>query len=52
MVAEPDARNSKAIGRLVGFGFEAGPKVQLAEKEAQLVFLSRETFESRTALRG
>jgi hypothetical protein len=47
VVAEPDARNSKAINRFLGFGFEAGPKVQLAEKEAQLVFLSRKRFESR-----
>lgn len=46
VVAEPDARNSKAINRFLGFGFEAGPKVQLADKEAQLVFLSREKFES------
>jgi penicillin amidase len=49
VVAEPDARNSKAIVRFVGYGFEAGPKVQLAEKEAQLVFLTREKFESRPA---
>ncbi|WP_066289905.1 GNAT family N-acetyltransferase [Arthrobacter sp. B6] len=47
VVAEPDARNSKAIRRFEDFGFEAGAKVQLAEKEAQLVFLSRERFESR-----
>lgn len=47
VVAEPDARNSKAIGRFVSFGFEAGAQVQLAEKEAQLVFLTRERFESR-----
>lgn len=46
VVAEPDARNSKAIRRFLGFGFEAGPKVQLAEKEAQLVFLSRDKFEA------
>ncbi|VXC10777.1 Siderophore biosynthesis domain protein [Arthrobacter sp. 9AX] len=46
VVAEPDARNAKAVGRLVGFGFEAGAKVQLAEKEAQLVFLTRAKFES------
>jgi hypothetical protein len=52
VVAEPDARNSKAIGRLVGFGFEAGAKVQLAGKEAQLVFLTREKFEAGTALEG
>jgi len=49
VVAEPDARNSKAISRLEGYGFEAGPKVQLAEKEAQLVFLTRQKFESRLA---
>jgi hypothetical protein len=47
VVAEPDARNSKAIGRFLSFGFEAGATVQLAEKEAQLVFLTRERFESR-----
>lgn len=47
VVAEPDARNAKAIGRFTSFGFETGPRVQLAEKEAQLVFLSREAFESR-----
>lgn len=49
VVAEPDARNGKVIQRLQGCGFEPGPKVQLAEKEAQLVFLTRERFESRTA---
>lgn len=47
VVAEPDARNSKAINRFLSFGFETGPKVQLPEKEAQLVFLGRETFEAR-----
>lgn len=47
VVAEPDARNTKAIGRLMTFGFAAGAWVQLAEKEAQLVFLTREGFESR-----
>jgi hypothetical protein len=52
VVAEPDARNSKALRRLVGFGFEAGAKVQLAGKEAQLVFLTREKFEAGTALEG
>jgi hypothetical protein len=46
IVAEPDARNAKAIRRFQGCGFEVGPKVQLAEKEAQLVFLTRERFES------
>jgi penicillin amidase len=49
VVAEPDERNSKAINRFLGFGFEAGPKVQLADKEGRLVFLDRAAFESRTA---
>ncbi|WP_231994360.1 GNAT family N-acetyltransferase [Pseudarthrobacter equi] len=50
VVAEPDARNSKAISRLAGFGFEQGAVVQLAEKEAQLMFLGRAAFEARTGL--
>ncbi|UZX04647.1 acetyltransferase [Arthrobacter sp. CDRTa11] len=45
VVAEPDARNAKVIQRLQACGFELGAKVQLAEKEAQLVFLTRERFE-------
>lgn len=49
VVAEPDARNAKAINRFTSFGFETGPRVQLPEKEAQLVFLGRDAFESRTA---
>ncbi|MFE8887796.1 GNAT family N-acetyltransferase [Pseudarthrobacter enclensis] len=49
VVAEPDARNSKAVSRFLRCGFEAGPTVQLAEKEARLVFLERAAFESRTA---
>ncbi|TLM82705.1 acetyltransferase [Pseudarthrobacter sp. NamE2] len=52
VVAEPDARNSKAIGRFLRFGFEPGPKVQLPEKEAQLVFLDREKFGLRAAEQG
>lgn len=47
VVAEPDARNHKAIQRLKSCGFQPGPKVQLAEKEAQLVFLVRERFENQ-----
>ena len=47
VVAEPDARNDKAIRRFQGCGFEPGSKVQLAEKEAQLVFLTRAKFESQ-----
>ncbi|ACL41234.1 putative acetyltransferase [Pseudarthrobacter chlorophenolicus A6] len=52
VVAEPDARNGKAIRRMESFGFERGPVVQLAEKEAQLMFLGRAAFEARTSGRG
>ncbi|MDA0632041.1 GNAT family N-acetyltransferase [Nonomuraea sp. MCN248] len=47
IVAEPDARNDKAIARLVRAGFEPGPEIDLPGKRARLVFLSRETFERR-----
>jgi len=52
VVAEPDARNSKAVGRFLRSGFEPGPKVQLPEKVAQLVFLDRDRFEFRAAEQG
>ena len=52
IVVEPDARNSKAVRRLEATCFELGPKVQLAEKEAQLAFLTRERFERTEALRN
>ncbi|MEU1535494.1 GNAT family N-acetyltransferase [Streptomyces fagopyri] len=52
VVAEPDARNTKAISRLVRQGFEPGPEivlpeidlpgVYLPEKRARLAFLDRE----------
>ncbi|MEV4754817.1 GNAT family N-acetyltransferase [Micromonospora sp. NPDC049559] len=44
IVAEPDARNERAIARLVRAGFVPGPQVDLAEKRAQLVFLDRDAF--------
>ncbi|MEV4868074.1 GNAT family N-acetyltransferase [Streptomyces syringium] len=47
IVAEPDARNAKAIARLTGAGFVPGPEIDLPEKRARLVFLSRETFLGR-----
>ncbi|CAM3220670.1 Aminoglycoside N(6')-acetyltransferase type 1 [Arthrobacter ulcerisalmonis] len=47
VVAEPDARNSKAVARFLSFGFEPDARVQLAEKEAQLVFLTRQVFEAQ-----
>ncbi|MFE4552500.1 GNAT family N-acetyltransferase [Streptomyces sp. NPDC056785] len=53
VVVEPDARNTKAVSRLVRQGFEPGPEivlpeidlpgVYLPEKRARLAFLSRET---------
>lgn len=51
IVVEPDARNDKAVRRLEATCFELGPKIQLAEKEAQLAFLTRERFERTEALR-
>lgn len=44
IVAEPDARNAKALARLTGTGFVRGPEIELPEKRAQLFFLDREAF--------
>lgn len=41
IVAEPDARNTKAITRFMRAGFVQGPQIQLPEKPAQMVFLRR-----------
>ncbi|MCX4751587.1 acetyltransferase [Kitasatospora sp. NBC_01287] len=46
LVAEPDARNEKSIARLLRTGFELGPEIQLPEKRARLVFLTREAGEA------
>ncbi|MGP3998860.1 GNAT family N-acetyltransferase [Streptomyces sp. 8N706] len=48
IVAEPDARNDKAIARLTRAGFVPGPLIELPEKTARLLFLSRDAFERRT----
>jgi len=40
-VAEPDARNDKAIARLVRAGFVPGPRIDLPDKRARLLFLDR-----------
>ncbi|MFJ5958080.1 GNAT family N-acetyltransferase [Paenarthrobacter sp. NPDC092416] len=45
IIVEPDARNAKALRRLQATCFELGPIVQLAEKEAQLGFLTRAGFD-------
>ncbi|MFJ8579985.1 GNAT family N-acetyltransferase [Micromonospora sp. NPDC093277] len=41
IVAEPDARNDRAIARLVRAGFVPGPQIDLPDKRAQLLFLDR-----------
>ncbi|MEV4725216.1 GNAT family N-acetyltransferase [Micromonospora humida] len=41
IVAEPDARNARAIDRLVRAGFVPGPEIDLPEKRARLLFLDR-----------
>ncbi|RJK98024.1 GNAT family N-acetyltransferase [Vallicoccus soli] len=42
VVVEPDARNERALRRLVATGFELGPEVDLPTKRARLAFLRRE----------
>lgn len=41
IVAEPDARNARAVQRLRRAGFTLGPAVELPDKPAQFVFLER-----------
>ncbi|MCM0678390.1 acetyltransferase, partial [Micromonospora phytophila] len=48
IVAEPDARNDRAIARLLRSGFVAGPLIELPEKRARLLFLDRATFDGTT----
>ncbi|MCQ6553404.1 acetyltransferase [Streptomyces sp. C10-9-1] len=45
LVAEPDARNRKAVDRLLRAGFTLGPVVDKPEKRAQLAFLPRAAYE-------
>ncbi|MEU5948843.1 GNAT family N-acetyltransferase [Micromonospora sp. NPDC047465] len=47
IVMEPDARNDKAVDRLLRTGFVAGPLIDLPDKRARLMFLDRESFEAR-----
>ncbi|MER7048515.1 GNAT family N-acetyltransferase [Streptomyces jumonjinensis] len=42
IVVEPDARNEKAIARLLRAGFVPGPEIDKPEKRALLAFLSRD----------
>ncbi|MFI7239889.1 GNAT family N-acetyltransferase [Streptomyces cyaneofuscatus] len=41
VVVEPDARNEKALARMVRVGFELGPEIRKPEKTARLAFLPR-----------
>ncbi|MCC3770485.1 GNAT family N-acetyltransferase [Streptomyces sp. UNOC14_S4] len=45
IVVEPDARNAKAVARLVRMGFTLGEQVDLPEKRAQMAFLTRGEYE-------
>lgn len=47
IIIEPDARNQKAIERMVRAGFELGPEIDKPEKRARLAFFSREPQERR-----
>ncbi|MFJ1787726.1 GNAT family N-acetyltransferase [Streptomyces anulatus] len=42
VVVEPDARNGKALARMIRVGFELGPEIVKPEKTARLAFLTRE----------
>lgn len=46
VVVEPDAANSRALGRAGRTGFELGPEVDLEHKRARLAFLDRPTLEA------
>ena len=46
LVAEPDARNDKAVRLVTRLGFELGPVVRLSTKPAQLAYLTRTAFSS------
>ncbi|MGW8887985.1 GNAT family N-acetyltransferase [Streptomyces sp. NPDC055749] len=41
VVVEPDARNERAVARMVRAGFTLGPEVDKPEKRARLAFLER-----------
>lgn len=46
IVIEPDVRNDRALRRWKRLGFEFGPQLELADKRAQLAYLSRAAFEA------
>ncbi|WP_406113203.1 GNAT family N-acetyltransferase [Streptomyces sp. NBC_01014] len=47
VVAEPDARNTRAVDRLLRSGFVLGPEVDKPEKRARLTFLLRDGEQGR-----
>ncbi|GAA2404290.1 GNAT family N-acetyltransferase [Streptomyces glaucosporus] len=49
IVAEPDARNEKALARLLRTGFVLGPEVELPHKRARMAFLDRDVLLARDA---
>ncbi|WP_428962329.1 GNAT family N-acetyltransferase [Micromonospora fluostatini] len=46
VVVEPDVRNGLALRRMLLSGFTFAEEIDLAEKRAQLAFLTRERFEA------
>ncbi|MBE3010331.1 acetyltransferase [Microbispora sp. NEAU-D428] len=42
IVAEPDTRNDKVIDRMLRTGFTLGPEIDLPDKRARLLFLTRD----------
>jgi len=45
IIVEPDARNGKAIERMVRAGFVLGPEIDKPEKRARLAFFGREVLD-------
>ena len=52
IVVEPDVRNERALRRWRRLGFTFGGQIDLADKRAQLAFLTRDDFESAAATNG
>lgn len=48
LVGEPDASNRAILDRLQQTGFELGEAVQIGDKSARMVYLSRQRFEALT----
>lgn len=48
LVAEPDARNVRAVRLVCKAGFSLGPQVDLPHKPAQFAFLTREAYDGLT----